>query len=542
MSDLLTWLSSSGHALLGWVLRTNLSAAVLLIAAYAIDRGVARRTRASWRIALYAPVALRVLLGDGFGFAFQHAPRALAFLTPVTLPPLPSSAASAGGSSMLAGLTWEALVSVGFAAVALLLALRWARARAALHAELKVTSPLADDAGAATNAGTCPVIVHPYLGPLVLGVWRARIVVPERLVAGAQGAALARVLRHEAAHVARRDPWLLVAMQLLVIAAWPVVPLWLAMRRVSDLIEIACDERALESADPEERRHYGHTLLDLEEWNESSRLASASALHFHSGLRGRIEALAQARPWPRAVQLALVAAAVLALFACASVKPPEPSEQRLASSGSAWQGPSGVVGMREVEEKCAPYMRSVTPIHEGGVGDFVARLLTAWRATPAAGLPPEQVSYCLGPQVIERLRIEMHGAEARNALAQIGKDYAAAFEQRCASGNCTLCPSAPPLPHQRGKAGSPVKVKDEDWSDHAGFECIKFQFSIPFYFQYETKVDGNRLVATARSAYKLGDGREQEIEMTFRGEVKPGPNGLALTMAPALEERWAEPR
>ena len=51
-----------GHALAAWLLPVNAWTAVLLACALLLDHALARRARASLRIALYAPVALRVLV------------------------------------------------------------------------------------------------------------------------------------------------------------------------------------------------------------------------------------------------------------------------------------------------------------------------------------------------------------------------------------------------------------------------------------------------------------------------------------------------
>jgi predicted small lipoprotein YifL len=150
--------------------------------------------------------------------------------------------------------------------------------------------------------------------------------------------ALACVLAHESAHIRRRDAWLSAAIDVLLVVAWPVAPLWIASARVRHLVELACDEAALDGADASERRRYGHVLLDLAE-NGPPLLGGAAALHFGSTLRARIEAIATHRPWSRPVQWALVAGAVMAFAACSSAGPetlPQASTgTHPASAGSA---------------------------------------------------------------------------------------------------------------------------------------------------------------------------------------------------------------
>jgi hypothetical protein len=114
--------------------------------------------------------------------------------------------------------------------------------------------------------------------------------------------------------------------------------LWIAAARVRHLVELACDEAALAGADAAHRRRYGHVLLDFAEQGPIA-FAGAGPLHFGSMLRARIEAIALQRPWPRAVQAAVVAAAVATFAACSSAAPttmPEPSGgSRRAAAGGA---------------------------------------------------------------------------------------------------------------------------------------------------------------------------------------------------------------
>jgi hypothetical protein len=152
------------------------------------------------------------------------------------------------------------------------------------------------------------------------------------------------VLRHEAAHLRRRDAWLSVAMQLLAITAWPVVPLWIAIARVRHLVELACDEAALAGADAIERRRYGHTLLDMAEWRWLAVRpigAGAGELHFGSTMRARIEALASQRHWPVGIQALALSLALLALFAACGGAAPRPASAPGAGTPSSGDDSKG---------------------------------------------------------------------------------------------------------------------------------------------------------------------------------------------------------
>src|SRR5262249_9389841 len=56
--------------------------------------------------------------------------------------------------------------------------------------------------------------------PMVIGLWRPIIVLPESTLGSWTPVQLEAILLHEAAHIARRDQWALLAQRLAVIAFW----------------------------------------------------------------------------------------------------------------------------------------------------------------------------------------------------------------------------------------------------------------------------------------------------------------------------------
>jgi beta-lactamase regulating signal transducer with metallopeptidase domain len=311
-------LASLGSALVERACVLNVWTAALLGGALVLDRALARRTRASLRIALYAPVALRVLLPLDWSLRLGAAPSVDAFLAPLVrlgAPPVAERAASQAPS-------WQALVAVAYLAVVVLLAARAVVARVRLARSVAGASPVL-----ALSAVPCPVVQHDELGPMVVGLFAPRVVLPRRLLAPGEEHALDCVVRHEAAHLGRKDAWLSASMQLLAIVAWPVVPVWIAVARVRHLVELACDEAALDGADRAERLRYGHALLDIAGWRSLAIAPlGAGELHFGSTLRARIEALATHRQWPLAAQaLAASIASIALLVACSGSSAPAPA-------------------------------------------------------------------------------------------------------------------------------------------------------------------------------------------------------------------------
>ncbi len=299
-------LDSFGRTLVEQGILLNFWTALVLAGALVVDRILSRRVRASFRVAFYAPVALRVLLPLSWSLPIASAPRVDTFIAPL----LQVGGRAADGSQSFA-LSWYALAPLVYVTVVILLAGRAVAARIRLARALSEASPIPGlDFGLAW-----PVMQHLDLGPMAVGLLAPRIVVPRDLLGEENEHALACVLRHEIAHLCRRDAWLSTAMLILGIVAWPVLPVWIAIARVHQLLELACDEKALDGADAMERRRYGHALLELAE-SRSFAVAplGAGELHFGSTLRARVEALFAQHHWPLPAQAFALTLAPAALF------------------------------------------------------------------------------------------------------------------------------------------------------------------------------------------------------------------------------------
>jgi type IV pilus assembly protein PilA len=148
-------------------------------------------------------------------------------------------------------------------------------------------------------------------------------------------------------------------------------------------------------------------------------------------------------------------------------------------------------------------------------------------------------------------------AEARNALGQIAKDAAMAYE----AGDETLAPSNPAAGHGKSAhrlcptASAPVPASialvrgrkyqssPSDWeadkATNAGFYCLKFSMDMPQYYQYSytsrgVASPGDGFAGTAHGDLN-GDGVTSEF--TIMGQIGPGG---ALSIAPNLLEKDPE--
>ncbi len=166
-----------------------------------------------------------------------------------------------------------------------------------------------------------PVSVAADRGPAVLGLGRARIVVPEWvLTLGAPERRL--VLAHELEHLRGRDHLLLaIGLGAVVLAPWNV-PLWWQLRRLELAAEIDCDRRVL--AGGTGARDYGELLLRMADRLRRRRLPLPALAEGADSLRRRIETMSEKRPRTIVRAGAGVLAAVALLVGACEV--PSPSE------------------------------------------------------------------------------------------------------------------------------------------------------------------------------------------------------------------------
>ena len=96
--------------------------------------------------------------------------------------------------------------------------------------------------------------------PLSIGLFTRtiRIVLPERAYSEEE---LKLILRHELIHIKRMDAWTKFFIAVCSAVCWFNPCVWLAMRRVSEDIELGCDEQVLSDADADARRIYAELIL-----------------------------------------------------------------------------------------------------------------------------------------------------------------------------------------------------------------------------------------------------------------------------------------
>jgi beta-lactamase regulating signal transducer with metallopeptidase domain len=122
--------------------------------------------------------------------------------------------------------------------------------------------------------------------PMVKGIWRPTIVVPDPVPATWSQSQWEAVLLHEAAHIARRDPCAVLAQRLAVCLFWWLPLVYVMSRRLNALREAICDDWAVEGAcDP---IAYAELLVDSADHFLCLRSASLS-LGLLDSARGGLE-------------------------------------------------------------------------------------------------------------------------------------------------------------------------------------------------------------------------------------------------------------
>lgn len=121
--------------------------------------------------------------------------------------------------------------------------------------------------------------------PFLLGIFRPRIYLPE----GLEEQHRDYVLRHELAHIERRD-YLWKPFGYLILSVYWFHPLcWITYLLFCRDVEMACDERATKEFDAIERARYCQTLLDLSFRKRNALIGTAN--FGQSGTKARVEAV-----------------------------------------------------------------------------------------------------------------------------------------------------------------------------------------------------------------------------------------------------------
>ncbi|HEL2977570.1 TPA: ankyrin repeat domain-containing protein [Stenotrophomonas maltophilia] len=181
--------------------------------------------------------------------------------------------------------------------------------RLAQPASAGLRAVLADIVPAHVTIATCAVD-----GPMVVGLWRPTILLPRPLLARLDNSVLRDIVRHEVAHLQRRDLWTSTLLRAGTALFWWNPLLHVAQARLAVLREMACDARAaLQAREPLD--YAGSLLASVEQLQALREEAPTLALGMfgaRSQLAQRIDQLVEtAPPAPRRRSLLMLGLTLL---------------------------------------------------------------------------------------------------------------------------------------------------------------------------------------------------------------------------------------
>lgn len=160
------------------------------------------------------------------------------------------------------------------------------------------------------NVAVCDNIKTPF----IFGVFRPVIYLPSSLTEDKYGF----ILKHEKAHIRRRDHLIKPAAFLLLTVYWFLPPLWPAFILLCRDIELACDEKAVASESAEYKKEYSSILLEC---TARSAAVAVCPLAFGGGaVKRRIKNIVKYKK-PLAAALVFAIVLTVALAAAFLLKP-----------------------------------------------------------------------------------------------------------------------------------------------------------------------------------------------------------------------------
>jgi hypothetical protein len=232
-----------GRGLGAWVVETTVWTVLVLGGVLLLDRGVRRWLSPGGRMVLFALVFVRLVLPGDFSSSLGLLPAVEtgALVLPDVYAAATEAAAargtvSAGSEVARTGLPWGVSVLGVYAVGVLLLGSAIGLAHLRLRRRVRAGGKPRELPGGLT------VLEHETAGPLAVG---GEIVIPRRLFAELDPVQLRAVVDHERAHLRHRDPWIATGLATACVLAWPVLPVWVAARRIRFLMELRADAAAV---------------------------------------------------------------------------------------------------------------------------------------------------------------------------------------------------------------------------------------------------------------------------------------------------------
>lgn len=183
--------------------------------------------------------------------------------------------------------------------------------------------------------------------PFVFGLLKPSIYVPEHEMAG-----LEAIIRHEKAHIERRDNIVKMLGFAVLSVHWFNPSVWAAFHLLSEDMELACDERALRNMSDTEKADYSEILLNQVRKNSVSSLSPVA--FSETGLKPRIRRILTVKKTVRALGISAIAC-TLALTSCFFAKENISQSETSAKYRYTWvkeyvPGQEGIIGNTDAEK------------------------------------------------------------------------------------------------------------------------------------------------------------------------------------------------
>ena len=278
-------------ALMDHLWQSTLFVCAVWLAALGVRQNAARVRYWLWMAAsvkFLVPVSMLVRLGERYPWraapaAVQPAvsfivegllaPTSMAAAAPATIPPSPP--------------VWPWLLLAIWCAGAILVLVSWWRQWLPIRAALRRARPLRLEAE--YDAADLAVMRSPVMPePGVVGIYRQRVLLPERIVERLTPAQLSALLAHERCHIRCHDN-LAAAIHMAVEAFfWFHPAVWWIEARLVDERERACDEAVLRSG--HQPSDYAEGILEVCRQSVGFQLACVAGVS-GANLRARVEAI-----------------------------------------------------------------------------------------------------------------------------------------------------------------------------------------------------------------------------------------------------------
>ena len=345
-------------------------ATLLLAAAWGLHFCLARLSP-RWRVALWRGVAVGLLL---LPLLARYAPALRAPLLPapeppqvialpdvISLPPLPEpsrielpSPSAIEVAPSAEPIRWGAWLGAGWALGAALLALRFALAQRAMRRLIRAAAPapaqiqrlFAETAARLGVPGVRLAVSGQVRSPLLHGLRRPVVLLPERMTQPAFAADLPAIFAHELTHAASGDLAWLGLIRLVQFAAWPHPLTWGMHAASAAATERACDAAAAGAL--EDRDAYSRSLARVALALAGRPVNSVALAMAIPDIRRRLLALRRAPTAPCRAAIRLAALAGLALLAALGALRPVQAEPKAAEEKPATET---VLQLRRGEEK-----------------------------------------------------------------------------------------------------------------------------------------------------------------------------------------------